>query len=267
LGRLASPNVYYILSGNDFSLDINNPIAPKVVCMGNNPQKQQVYGAVLSLYISRLIKVVNKKGNAPCSLIFDEFPTIYFNGIDSLIATARSNKVSTVIAVQDYSQLKKEYGRDMAEVIMNIIGNVICGQVMGDTAKQLSERFGKIMQNKNSLSITGSDTSVTKSKQFDTAIPTSIISSLSSGEFVGTIADYPDNKIALKMFHCELKKSKSISSRYTSCNKYMPIIKNISSEIITMNYNKIKGEVNKIADCIIEDLQNSPQKAHLLVKK
>src|SRR5674476_1529700 len=129
--------------------------------MGNNPQKLQVYGAVLSLYISRLIKMVNKKGNLKSSLIFDEFPTIYLNNMDSLIATARSNKVATTLAVQDFSQLKKDYGRDQADVIMNIVGNVISGQVTGETAKQLSERFGKIMQDRQSIAINRNDTNIT----------------------------------------------------------------------------------------------------------
>ncbi|MGH2566194.1 MAG: YWFCY domain-containing protein, partial [Ginsengibacter sp.] len=48
LSKLSSPQLYYILSGNDFSLDINNPAKPKIVCMGNNPQKTLTYGAVLS---------------------------------------------------------------------------------------------------------------------------------------------------------------------------------------------------------------------------
>src|SRR5690606_12636912 len=146
MARLSSPQLYYVLSGNDFTLDINNPDDPKIVCMGNNPQKQQIYGAVLSLYITRVIKLVNKKHQQKSSLIFDEFPTIYFNGIDSLMATARANKVATTLAVQDYSQLKKDYGREQAEVIMNVVGNIISGQVVGETAKMLSERFGKIVQ-------------------------------------------------------------------------------------------------------------------------
>ncbi|HXB43718.1 MAG TPA: conjugal transfer protein MobC, partial [Puia sp.] len=148
MARLSSPQLYYALSGNDFSLDINNPKEPKIVCMGNNPQKIQIYGAVLSLYVSRLIKSVNKKGMQKCSVIFDEFPTIYLNNMDSLIATARSNKVATILGVQDFSQLKKDYGKDQADVIMNITGNIISGQVSGETAKQLSERFGKIMQDR-----------------------------------------------------------------------------------------------------------------------
>jgi len=122
LARLSSPQLYYVLSGNDFTLDVNNPEEPKIVCVGNNPQKLQVYGAVLSLYISRMIKLVNRKNQLKSSLVFDEFPTIYFNNIDSLIATARSNKVATTLAVQDFSQLKKDYGSEQADVITGIVG-------------------------------------------------------------------------------------------------------------------------------------------------
>src|SRR6202012_4461823 len=176
MARIASPKLYYVLTGNDFTLDINNPKEPKIVCMGNNPQKLQTYGAVLSLYVSRMIKLVNRKGQLKSSLIFDEFPTIYVgggSGVDNLLATSRSNRVATTLCVQDYSQLKKDYGREQAEVIMNIVGNIISGQVTGDTAKQLSERFGKINQVKESLSINSMDTSVSKSTQLDYAIPAS----------------------------------------------------------------------------------------------
>src|SRR5690606_17186621 len=160
----------FVLSGNDFNLDIKNPMDPKIVCMGNNPQKIQIYGAVLSLYVNRLIKQVNQKEKLKCSLIFDEFPTIYLHNIDSLIATARSNKVATCLGVQDISQLRKDYGRDLADVIMNIVGNIISGQVSGETARQLSERLGKIMQDRQSLSVNANGTSVSYSQQLEMAI-------------------------------------------------------------------------------------------------
>ncbi len=204
MAKLSSPQLYWVLSANDFTLDINNPQKPKIVCLANNPQKQQIYGAVLSLYVTRLIKLVNQKGKLKSSLIFDEFPTIFFNDIDSLIATARSNKVATCLGIQDFSQLKKDYGADQSSVIMNITGNIISGQVTGETSKFLSERFGKINQVKESISINRTDTSISKSSQLDFAIPQSKIAGLSSGEFVGMVADDPTNKIKLKTFHCEV---------------------------------------------------------------
>jgi hypothetical protein len=253
MARLSSPTLYYVLSGNDFTLDINNPSEPKIICMGNNPQKQQIYGAVLSLYISRLIKLVNKKGKLKSSLIFDEFPTIYFNNIDSLIATARSNKVATTLAVQDYSQLKKDYGREQAEVIMNIVGNVISGQVVGDTAKLLSERFGKIVQERQSISINRNDTSISKSTQLDAAIPPSRIASLSSGEFVGMVADDPDQKIALKVFHSEILNDHVGIKREEESYKEIPLVRNVSPQEIQDNYMKIKEDIG----CVIEERLNS----------
>jgi hypothetical protein len=246
MARLSSPQLYYVLSGNDFTLDINNPDEPKIVCMGNNPQKQQIFGAVLSLYISRVIKLVNKKGKMKSSLIFDEFPTVYFNNIDSLIATARSNKVATTLAVQDYSQLKKDYGRDQAEVIMNIVGNVISGQVVGETAKFLSERFGKIVQERQSVSINRTDTSISRSTQLDAAIPPSKIASLSSGEFVGMVADDPDQKIALKVFHVEILNDHNALKQEENGYRPIPSVRKVSPDEIQQNYTRIKEDIQFI---------------------
>lgn len=261
MARLSSPQLYYVLSGNDFTLNINSAVSPKIVCMGNNPQKQQIYGAVLSLYISRLIKLVNKKGQQKCILIFDEFPTIYFNGIDSLIATARSNKVATTLAVQDFSQLKKDYGREQAEVIMNIVGNVISGQVTGDTAKQLSERFGKIMQDRESVSINRTDTSISKSKQLDAAVPPSRIASLSSGEFVGMVADDPDCPIDLKTFHSKIQNDTHQLKLEETNYKEIPTIRKINEQEILDNYMQVKLDVQLIIEQEMENLRALKKKA------
>lgn len=246
MARLSSPQLYYVLSGNDFSLDINDPEKPKLVCMGNNPQKIQIYGAVLSLYVNRLVKLVNQKNKIKSSLIFDEFPTIYLNGIDSLIATARSNKVSTTLGIQDLSQLRKDYGREQADVIMGIVGNVISGQVTGDTAKQLSDRVGRIMQNRESISINSGDTSISKSKQLEAAVPASKISALSSGQFVGMVADDPQNKIELKAFHNEILNDHNVLKREMDGYVEIPEIREISNTEVQSNYLKIKNEIVEI---------------------
>jgi hypothetical protein len=248
LARLSSPQLYYVLAGNDFTLDVNNPKEPKVVCIGNNPQKLQVYGAVLSLYISRMIKLVNRKDQQKSSLIFDEFPTIYFNNIDSLIATARSNKVATILAVQDFSQLKKDYGVEQADVIAGIVGNIISGQVTGDTAKKLSENFGKIMQDKNSMTINSSDTSTTKATQLDYAIPAAKIAALSSGEFVGIVADNPDQKIKLKVFHSEIQNDHSEIKKEENSYRPIPIIATVTELDIQENYKRIKSDIVDLLD-------------------
>ncbi len=256
MARLASPQLYWVLSGNDFTLDINNPKEPKIVCMGNNPEKQQIYGAVLSLYVSRLVRQVNKKGMQKCSLIFDEFPTIYFNNMDSLIATARSNKVATTLAMQDFSQLKKDYGREQADVIVNITGNIISGQVMGETSKLLSERFGKIMQDRQSVSINRTDTSISHSKQLDSAIPASKIAALSSGEFVGLVADNPDEKIKLKMFHSEIVNDHEKLNEEVSKYSEIPTVSDVTKQQVQDNFYQIKMEIRKLIETQVEELKN-----------
>lgn len=267
MARLSSPQLYYVLSGNDFTLDINNPEEPKIVCMGNNPQKIQIYGAVLSLYVSRLVKLVNQKGKQKSSLIFDEFPTIYLNNMDSLIATARSNKVATCLGIQDFSQLRKDYGREQADVIMNITGNIVSGQVTGDTAKQLSERFGKIMQDRESLSINSGDTSISRSKQLESAVPPSKISGLSSGEFVGMVADDPDCKIELKTFHCEIVNDHKALKNEQDDYKDIPVIRKVDNAMVQRNYLQIKQDIKDIIYSEKERLLNDFGLAHLVVKK
>ncbi len=246
MARLASPQLYWVLSGNDFTLDINCPEKPKIVCVGNNPEKQGIYGAVLSLYVSRLVKLVNKKGKQKCALVFDEFPTIFFNNMDSLIATARSNKVATILGMQDFSQLRKDYGKEQADVIVNICGNIISGQVMGDTARVLSDRFGKIMQDRESLSINRTDTSISRSKQLEAAIPASKISALSSGEFVGMVADDPHEKIKLKMFHATIQNDPEKINRDTKFFRPIPIVEEINQQQIMDNFFQIKYDVKDL---------------------
>ncbi len=267
LSKLSSPQLYYVLSGNDFTLDINNPEKPKIVCMGNNPQKTQTYGAVLSLYITAITRLINKKNRIKSSLIFDEFPTIYFNGMDNLIATARSNKVATTLAVQDASQLKLHYGKDQAEVIMNIVGNIISGQVSGDTAKQLSERFGKILQDRESIAINRMDTSVTRSKQLEMAIPISKISSLSSGEFVGMVADDPMHKIELKAFYAEIINDHVALAKEQTTYKEIPEFAQVKNADILSNYLQIKKDIIDLVHLELERMMDTPELTDLIIKK
>ncbi|MDR7131675.1 hypothetical protein J2X69_004039 [Algoriphagus sp. 4150] len=267
IARLSSAQLYYVLSGNDFTLDINNPEEPKLVCMGNNPQKIQIYGAVLSLYVNRLVKLVNKKDKLKSSLVFDEYPTIYINGMDSLIATARSNKVATTLGVQDLSQLRKDYGRELADVIMGIVGNIVSGQVTGDSAKQLSDRIGKIMQDRQSLSINSGDTSISKSKQLESAVPPSTISSLSSGEVVGTVADNPDCKLTLKAFHSEIINDHRALKKEQENYVPIPEIRKLDNTIVQRNYLQIKQDIKDIILAEMDRLVNDPALDHLVIRK
>jgi hypothetical protein len=263
MARIASPQLYYVLSGNEFTLDINNPKDPKIVCMGNNPQKIQIYGAVLSLFTNRLLKIINQK---KCSLVFDEFPTLTTDIIPT-ISTGRSNLISTCLGIQDASQLRKDYGREQADVIMNITGNMAVGQVSGDTAKSVSEKIGRIMQDRESLSINRTDTSISRSKQLEAAVPPSRISALSSGEFVGMVADNPDCKIELKAFHCEIVNDHAALKKEIDAYVPLPEVRKINGAIVERNYLQIKQDIRDIIDLEMERLLSDPALAHLVIRK
>lgn len=267
LARLSSPTIYYVLTGNDFTLDINNPDAPKIVCMANNPEKSQTYGAVISLFVFRLLRVILQKGRNKSSIIVDELPSIYLNGIDQFIAVARSYLVSTVLCVQDFSQLVKDYGKELADVIINICGNVIAGQGTGSTAKQLSERFGKIVQQRDSVSINRTDTSVSMSSQLDLAIPASTIATLSPGEFVGIVADNPDQEIPQKIFHANIINDHEALKKEFDAFVEIPEVRTVSKQTIQDNYIQIKNDITLLIEKEMERISHDPNLAHLIIEE
>lgn len=267
LGRISSPEFYYILSGDDFSLDINNLAEPKIFCLGNDPQSQEALAPIMSLYVDRLNKIINQPGCYPCAQVCDEFASIRATSVMKTIATGRSNNIITAIAVQDYSQLKLMYSKEEAEVIFNITGNVISGQVSGETAKLLSERFAKTFQERESISINSSDTSISKSKHLELAIPASTISSLSSGEFVGFVADNPDEIIELKTFHARIVNDDAAIISEKKNYLPLPIARKVAQKEISTVYQIIKQDVQDIVDVVLEEVLNDPGREGLLVKK
>lgn len=272
LSRMISPQLYWVMSGDDFTLDINNPNDPKILCVGNNPDRQNIYGAALGLYNSRIVKLINKKGQLKSGVIIDELPTIYFKGLDNLIATARSNKVAVLLSFQDFSQLKRDYGDKEAAVVMNTVGNVFSGQVVGDTARMLSERFGKVLQKRQSMTINRNDKSTSISTQMDSLIPASKISTLTQGMFVGAVADNFDERIEQKIFHAEIVvDSEKIREEMAHYSK-IPIIADFMDEngedrmqeMIQDNYNRIKAETSQIVRDELERIKNDPVLCKLL---
>ena len=275
LSRMISPQLYWVMTGDDFTLDLNNPEHPKILCVGNNPDRQNIYSAALGLYNSRIVKLVNKKGQLKSSIIIDELPTIYFRGIDNLIATARSNKVAVCLGFQDFSQLTRDYGEKEAKVIQNTVGNIFSGQVVGETAKSLSERFGKILQQRQSISINRQDTSTSINTQLDSLIPASKIANLSQGTFVGSVADNFGEEIDQKIFHARIIVDNEKVAAETKAYKKIPVITDFTDEdgndrmkeTVQANYRRIKEEVKQIVQEELERIANDENLKHLLQQK
>ena len=272
LSRMISPALYWVMTGDDFSLDINNPNEPKVLVVGNNPDRQNIYSAALGLYNSRIVKLINKKKQLKSSVIIDELPTIYFRGLDNLIATARSNKVAVCLGFQDFSQLTRDYGDKESKVIQNTVGNVFSGQVVGETAKTLSERFGKVLQQRQSMTINRNDKSTSISTQMDSLIPASKISNLTQGMFVGAVSDNFDERIDQKIFHAEIVVDSAKVSAETKTYEPIPTIADFTNEdgsdnlkeTIEANYRKVKEEILSLVDSEIMRIKNDPKLAHLI---
>ncbi|PJE99038.1 conjugal transfer protein MobC [Prevotella intermedia] len=271
LSRMISPALYWVMTGDDFSLDINNPNEPKVLVVGNNPDRQNIYSAALGLYNSRIVKLINKKKQLKSSVIIDELPTIYFRGLDNLIATARSNKVAVCLGFQDFSQLTRDYGDKESKVIQNTVGNVFSGQVVGETAKTLSERFGKVLQQRQSMTINRNDKSTSISTQMDSLIPASKISNLTQGMFVGAVSDNFEERIDQKIFHAEIVVDSAKVSAETITYQPIPIIADFTNEdgsdnlkeTIEANYKRVKQEIISLVESEKERIKTDPALAHL----
>ena len=271
LSRMISPALYWVMTGDDFSLDINNPNEPKVLVVGNNPDRQNIYSAALGLYNSRIVKLINKKKQLKSSVIIDELPTIYFRGLDKLIATARSNKVAVCLGFQDFSQLTRDYGDKESKVIQNTVGNVFSGQVVGETAKTLSERFGKVLQQRQSMTINRNDKSTSISTQMDSLIPASKISNLTQGMFVGAMSDNFDERIDQKIFHAEIVVDSVKVSAEMKAYQSIPVIADFTNEdgfdnlkeTIEANYKRIRQEILSLVDAETKRIKELPSPAHL----
>lgn len=251
LSQLATKELFWVMGNNVFpeeniSLSINNPESPCILIIANSPSTQTTNSPALGLVVTQLLKEINQQGRQPCSVILDELPTMYFMGLDNLIATARSNKVSTTIGMQDLEQLKRDYGDKVAETIFNIVGNIFSGSVRSETANKLQEIFGKKKQKLKNVTV-DTNNSYSINENLEYAIPVSAISQLSQGEFVGVVADNFGEEINRKIFRGKIKVEKRTDQIK---NKIPTIIEGeMISEVLNGNFERIVKEV----DILIEN--------------
>ena len=206
LGKFTSRNLYWVMTGDDFNLAINDPEHPKVLCIGNNPDRELIYGTCIALYTSRMFKQINHQGRNKCAVLLDEMPTVYLPGLDKILNTCRSNGVVFVVGGQDVSQFYRDYGKKEADVLINTPGTTFIGQVNGESAKTMSQVFGKLDRVRESESIGRSNDSVSISMQEKEILPARKIETLSTGTFFGRVADTHSDKIERKLFCAEIQR-------------------------------------------------------------
>ncbi|MGF7218781.1 hypothetical protein GGR92_004960 [Spirosoma lacussanchae] len=272
MARLSSPTLYWVMTGSDFTLDINNPADPKILCTGNNPERTAIYGTAFSLYTARLMKLVNRKGRLKSALFWDELPTMFLKGLDMLIATARSNKVATWLGIQDFEQLTRDYGEKEAKVIMNLGANVFSGTVVYETAEKLSRRFGKTNQTKESITYSKHDTTINVSQQLIEMIPAAKISRLKQGEFVGQFVDNFGEEFDLKTFRAfigvetdQMKKPHQLPPMLDLDGIIREVYRTdpidltpadrqaFKARLLQDNYHRVKEDIQLLVDCEVTE--------------
>lgn len=253
MGKFVSPALYWTMTGDDFTLDINNPKAPKIVLMGNNPDRQSIYSTTLALYTSRMFKLVNHKKKLPCAILLDEVPTIKLKGLDQLIATIRSNLGAVVLGAQDESQFRRDYGEKEAEVILETVGNTLSGSVTGRTAKKISEAFGKEYKKKVSQSISDESTSHSVSYQLEDILPASKIVDMSQGTFCGWVKDNFTDKIKRKKFYGDIIVDDKRNKKMKECEQEIPIITNMFGNTAPVMDDAAKDRLKKIYPLVADN--------------
>ena len=159
--------------------------------------------------------------------------------------------------------------------VMNTVGNIFSGQVVGETAKTLSERFGKVLQKRQSISINRQDVSTSINTQMDALIPPSKISSLTQGMFVGSVSDNFNERIEQKIFHCEIVVDAEKVKREERAYKKIPVITDFTDEdgndrmkeTVQANYRRIKEEVKQIVQEELERIAGDDNLKYLLQQK
>lgn len=273
--RLVSPEAYWVFSADDFDLKISDRENPCYLVIANDPEKEQIIGALNALVLNRLVTRVNSKGNYPVSLIVDELPTLYFHKIDRLIGTARSNKVAVTLGFQELPQLEADYGKIGMQKIITTCGNIFMGAARNKETLEWAQNdiFGKAKQTSKSFSINDNKVSTTISEKVDYIVPAAKIADMATGWLAGQAArDFTptDSKMmssfdienseefkTTKYFcktHFDMLAIKEEESKYVDIPKLYKFGSQHEKEVMLLrNFKRVNREVENLVHEIIGD--------------
>ena len=259
ISRLATKEAFWVFTGDDFDLKVSDPENPSYLIIANNPKTQSMNSALNALVINRLTRLVNTRGNLPTSIVVDESPTLYIHQIANLLSTARSNRVSVLLGLQEIPQLEEQYGKSSSNTITSVIGNVVSAQARcKQTLAWLQTLFGKVKQRKEGITVRKDEVTVNLNEHMDFLIPEAKIASLTAGSLVGQIAlDFgyddscaKDNKTS---FHCktklDLEAIKKEEENYVELPKYYTFgTKKQKEDFLQANLVRVYENVDKVVN-------------------
>ena len=247
--RINSPEIAWVLSGDDFDMNINDPANPKLLCLGSDPGLVDTFSPVISLMITVALKQMNHQGKHKSFVLLDEAPTLYIPKFELIPATARENQVATVYMAQDLAQMNDMFGKEKTEVIVANLSNQFYGKVSSvQTAKAVSEMIGKeeqMITNHSRGSSRGSkgqrnlsyNTSTSPQERY--LVKPQQVMQLQPGQFIGQTVES-----SLPYFWAQTKLTKA-KQRYT-LDSFKVFEQNSQQAIITANFQTIRQEVADI---------------------
>lgn len=275
VSRLVTPEAYWVLSGDDFDLKISDPENPSYLLIANDPKMEAIITALNAVILNRLVSEVNtgEGKNNPVSIIVDELPTLYFNKIDRLQGTARSNRVSIALGFQSKEQLEKDYGKEVSGALLNIFGTVVCAASCGkDTVEWLSnDVFGKIKQLKEGMSVTRDQTTINMNEEMMPLVPADKIANMPAGWLCGMTArsfrplnlgrggkidvekadEFKPSKFYAKT-NFDMEAIKREEKMYMDIPKFYSFKNDREKkEILDKNFKRIVNEVRQVCDAVL----------------
>lgn len=247
LSKINSKEIAWVLSGDDFNLNINDPADPKFVIIGNNAQVQDALSPVISLLISSSLAQMNTQGKQKSIVILDEAPTLFIPNFDNTPATARSNKVASIYAAQDVSQMIDMYGETASQKIISNLGNQFFGQSNNvKTVQDTVSLFGridtvKVSYNEGSNKEAGAwrDKGYSRGSSYTTEtrdiLKASDITNLHRGEFLAKLVDANFQSV----------KAQFKPSKYGSQPSVTPF-REISEKMLMDNFHAIRNDVRSL---------------------
>lgn len=241
LGKINIDEIYYLMKDNEVDLALNNPEKPSILVVGNNPTLSDTYAPILSLIMSAVSKQLNQQDKEKSIFLVDEFPTMYIPNIEQLPATARSNKVATILACQDIAQLQDKYGKEKSETILSNLGNQFFGRTPNPaTSERISRIFGKedkltsSTQYKKILGVGHWAQGKTESLKETNLVQSQDVSKLPTGHFY-TILSEGKEKHGLSEI--------PMNSKFVK--RPIEQIREVTPEMLSEAYNQVKNDVTE----------------------
>lgn len=249
LSRLATPNIFWVLSAEETRLDINNPDAPQMLVLGNNPLLSTTYAPILSLVLLSSLQKMNVPGKHKSMVILDEAQTTKIPKLEQILAVCRSNQISISFITQDLSQIEDVYGHVRKDVLMGNFSNMIFGKTNHlKTAEYVSNLVGKgdlVIENKNVGHSVGEQGHITEtetktySTQEKTLLKPQEVIGFGEGVFLNFRPNY-------QPFTTKFKPAEKVEES-------LPAFRSITHQEIEDNYNQIFKDVQSLVADIKKD--------------